>query len=152
MHAAIMNLHAGQMLQDTALSDLLERHSCERAALDRVFVDASERDTPGDSIVSVLCVISLVWHSIPPGCWEVTCCGRGCCCSRCLPHSALLCAQRCKHASHWCCPACAGEFSNAFACRLTLEPFREPATTPSGLSYERSALLNHLKSVSTAAS
>ena len=41
-----------------------------------------------------------------------------------------------------------GEFSNAFACRLTLEPFREPATTPSGLSYERSALLNHLKSVS----
>jgi STIP1 family protein 1 len=72
--------------QSTALSDLLERQSCEKAALERVFVDASERDTPG-------------------------------------------------------------EFSNAFACRLTLEPFREPATTPSGLSYERSALLNHLKSV-----
>jgi hypothetical protein len=57
MHAAIMNLHAGQMLQDTALSDLLERHSCEKAALDRVFVDASERDTPGEYIVSILCVI-----------------------------------------------------------------------------------------------
>lgn len=37
--------------------------------------------------------------------------------------------------------------SNAFACRLTLEPFREPVILPSGLSYERSALLQHLKEV-----
>lgn len=47
----------GLMLQNTALSDLLERQSCEKAALERVFVDASERDTPGESIVTVLCAI-----------------------------------------------------------------------------------------------
>ena len=41
-----------------------------------------------------------------------------------------------------------GEFSNAFACRLTLEPFREPVVSTSGLSYERSSLLNHLQNVS----
>mmetsp|Transcript_1914 Transcript_1914/g.5693 ORF Transcript_1914/g.5693 Transcript_1914/m.5693 type:complete len:318 (+) Transcript_1914:99-1052(+) len=40
-----------------------------------------------------------------------------------------------------------GEFSNAFACRLTLEPFREPVVSTSGLSYERAALLQHLKNV-----
>ncbi len=40
-----------------------------------------------------------------------------------------------------------GEFSAAFACRLTLEPFREPVVSTSGLSYERSALLTHLKNV-----
>lgn len=73
--------------QHAGVADLLERHEGEKAALERLFDDAAERDTPG-------------------------------------------------------------EFSNAFACRLTLEPFREPVTTPSGLSYERSALLNHLKSVS----
>jgi hypothetical protein len=38
------------------VSDLLERQSCEKAALERVFVDASERDTPGASF-PVLCVV-----------------------------------------------------------------------------------------------
>lgn len=33
---------------------------------------------------------------------------------------------------------------NAFACLLTMEPFREPVCTPGGQSYERSALMEHL--------
>lgn len=89
MYAAITLLRAGQMLQSTALSDLLERQSCEKAALERVFVDASERDTPGASIVSGDVHGFLLWHSILSGRWGFTCCGHGCCCSRCLLH--LLC-------------------------------------------------------------
>lgn len=40
-----------------------------------------------------------------------------------------------------------GNFSSAFSCRLTLEPFREPVVSTSGLSYERTALLQHLREV-----
>ena len=41
----------------------------------------------------------------------------------------------------------AGEPASAFTCPLTMEVFRDPVMTPSGLSYERSALLEHLKKV-----
>ena len=94
----------------------------------------------------------------------VFCCGTAYCLDAGASHAAVMaaavpaayciCSAVCfnpQHSSCCCCTACAGEFSNAFACRLTLEPFREPATTPSGLSYERSALLNHIKSVSRTA-
>lgn len=37
-----------------------------------------------------------------------------------------------------------GEVPDAFACRLTMEVFREPLVTPAGLSYEASALAEHL--------
>ena len=36
---------------------------------------------------------------------------------------------------------------DAYACRLTMEVFREPMITPAGLSYERSALQEHLAKV-----
>ncbi|GMH34363.1 hypothetical protein BSKO_02197 [Bryopsis sp. KO-2023] len=36
------------------------------------------------------------------------------------------------------------EPSNTFTCRLTMEIFRDPVATPSGISYERSALMDHL--------
>ncbi|CAL5229583.1 g12939 [Coccomyxa viridis] len=39
------------------------------------------------------------------------------------------------------------EPDNAFTCRLTMEVFREPVITPSGLSYEQSALQEHLSKV-----
>lgn len=39
------------------------------------------------------------------------------------------------------------EPSNTFTCRLTMEIFRDPVATPSGISYEKSALLDHLKKV-----
>ncbi|CAD7697015.1 unnamed protein product [Ostreobium quekettii] len=39
------------------------------------------------------------------------------------------------------------EIPNAFTCRLTMDVFREPVCTPSGLSYERTALLEHLQKV-----
>ena len=32
-------------------------------------------------------------------------------------------------------------------CQLTLEVFHDPVTTPSGISYEKSVLLDHLKKV-----
>ena len=38
----------------------------------------------------------------------------------------------------------AGEPASAFTCPLTMEVFRDPVMSPSGLSYERSALLEHL--------
>jgi len=40
----------------------------------------------------------------------------------------------------------AGEPAAAFTCPLTMEVFRDPVMTPSGLSYERSALVEHLAS------
>ena len=40
-----------------------------------------------------------------------------------------------------------GEVPSAFTCPLTMEVFREPVLTPSGNSYERSALLEHLAKV-----
>lgn len=43
----------------------------------------------------------------------------------------------------------AGEPAAAFTCPLTMEVFRDPVMTPSGLSYERSALVEHLKKVGT---
>ncbi len=42
----------------------------------------------------------------------------------------------------------AGEPASAFTCPLTMEVFRDPVMTPSGLSYERSALNEHLRKVS----
>ncbi|WIA10610.1 hypothetical protein OEZ85_010792 [Tetradesmus obliquus] len=39
------------------------------------------------------------------------------------------------------------EVPTAFTCPLTMEVFREPVITPSGCSYERSALLEHLAKV-----
>ncbi len=42
-----------------------------------------------------------------------------------------------------------GSVAGPFTCQLTMEPFREPVITPSGLSYERSALIDHLNKVST---
>ena len=41
----------------------------------------------------------------------------------------------------------AGEPAAAFTCPLTVEVFRDPVMTPSGLSYERSALVEHLRKV-----
>uniref|UniRef100_A0A7S1T250 RING-type E3 ubiquitin transferase n=1 Tax=Tetraselmis chuii TaxID=63592 RepID=A0A7S1T250_9CHLO len=41
----------------------------------------------------------------------------------------------------------AGEIPAAYVCRLTMDIFRDPVMTPSGLSYERSALLEHLHKV-----
>ena len=41
----------------------------------------------------------------------------------------------------------AGSVAGPFTCQLTMEPFREPVITPSGLSYERSALMDHLNKV-----
>ncbi len=41
----------------------------------------------------------------------------------------------------------AGEPAAAFTCPLTMEVFRDPVMTPSGLSYERSALVEHLRKV-----
>ena len=41
----------------------------------------------------------------------------------------------------------AGEPASAFTCPLTMEVFRDPVMSPSGLSYERSALLEHLNKV-----
>lgn len=40
-----------------------------------------------------------------------------------------------------------GEPAAAFTCPLTMEVFRDPVMTPSGLSYERSALMEHLRKV-----
>ncbi|KAL3160114.1 hypothetical protein ABBQ32_010891 [Trebouxia sp. C0010 RCD-2024] len=40
-----------------------------------------------------------------------------------------------------------GEPASAFTCPLTMEVFRDPVMTPSGLSYERSALLEHIRKV-----
>mmetsp|Transcript_22023 Transcript_22023/g.56420 ORF Transcript_22023/g.56420 Transcript_22023/m.56420 type:complete len:273 (+) Transcript_22023:399-1217(+) len=40
-----------------------------------------------------------------------------------------------------------GEIPNAYVCRLTMDIFRDPVMTPSGLSYERSALMEHLHKV-----
>ena len=40
-----------------------------------------------------------------------------------------------------------GEADHAYLCALTMEPFRDPVTTPDGNSYERSALLEHLRQV-----
>jgi STIP1 family protein 1 len=40
-----------------------------------------------------------------------------------------------------------GEVPSAFTCPLTMEVFREPVITPSGNSYERSALMEHLSKV-----
>lgn len=40
-----------------------------------------------------------------------------------------------------------GDADHAYTCVLTMEPFRDPVTTPDGNSYERSALLEHLKQV-----
>lgn len=42
-----------------------------------------------------------------------------------------------------------GEPASAFTCPITMEVFRDPVMTPSGLSYERTALLEHLKKVRT---
>ncbi|KAK9824312.1 hypothetical protein WJX72_009356 [[Myrmecia] bisecta] len=39
------------------------------------------------------------------------------------------------------------ELGSPYVCPLTMECFREPAVTPSGLSYERSSLREHLKKV-----
>lgn len=39
------------------------------------------------------------------------------------------------------------EPDNAYTCRLTMEVFREPVITPSGLSYEQGALQEHLNKV-----
>ncbi|KXZ46538.1 hypothetical protein GPECTOR_42g745 [Gonium pectorale] len=39
------------------------------------------------------------------------------------------------------------EAPSQFTCPLTMEIFRDPVTTPSGRSYERTALLEHLKKV-----
>ena len=41
----------------------------------------------------------------------------------------------------------AGELASAFTCPITMEVFRDPVMTPSGLSYERYALLEHLNKV-----
>ena len=41
----------------------------------------------------------------------------------------------------------AGEPASAFTCPLSMEVFRDPVMSPSGLSYERSALLEHLSKV-----
>ena len=41
----------------------------------------------------------------------------------------------------------ASEPASAFTCPLTMEVFRDPVMTPSGLSYERSALVEHLRKV-----
>lgn len=41
----------------------------------------------------------------------------------------------------------AGEPASAFTCPITMEVFRDPVMSPSGLSYERSALLAHLSKV-----
>ena len=38
-----------------------------------------------------------------------------------------------------------GEPASAFTCPLTMEVFRDPVMAPSGLTYERSALLEHLR-------
>eukprot|EP00239_Pterosperma_sp_CCMP1384_P003205 CAMPEP_0197858968 /NCGR_PEP_ID=MMETSP1438-20131217/33184_1 /TAXON_ID=1461541 /ORGANISM="Pterosperma sp., Strain CCMP1384" /LENGTH=275 /DNA_ID=CAMNT_0043475305 /DNA_START=360 /DNA_END=1184 /DNA_ORIENTATION=- len=40
-----------------------------------------------------------------------------------------------------------GEIPSAFTCNLTMEPFRDPMTTPAGLSYERSYLQEHFNKV-----
>lgn len=37
--------------------------------------------------------------------------------------------------------------SNTFTCPLTMEIYRNPVTTPSGFSYEHSALVDHLNKV-----
>ncbi|KAG2491535.1 hypothetical protein HYH03_010106 [Edaphochlamys debaryana] len=42
---------------------------------------------------------------------------------------------------------CAVEAPSTFTCPLTMEIFRDPVVTPSGRSYERTALLEHLKKV-----
>lgn len=39
------------------------------------------------------------------------------------------------------------EVPSAFTCPITMEVFRDPVITPAGHSYERSALLDHLKKV-----
>lgn len=39
------------------------------------------------------------------------------------------------------------ELAGPFTCRITLEIFREPVICPSGLSYEKTALLEHLRKV-----
>eukprot|EP01025_Chloroclados_australasicus_P054058 TRINITY_DN6404_c0_g1_i2.p1 TRINITY_DN6404_c0_g1~~TRINITY_DN6404_c0_g1_i2.p1 ORF type:complete len:292 (-),score=62.84 TRINITY_DN6404_c0_g1_i2:407-1282(-) len=41
----------------------------------------------------------------------------------------------------------AEEPASAFTCQLTMEVFRDPVISPSGLSYEKSALLEHLNKV-----
>lgn len=41
----------------------------------------------------------------------------------------------------------AGEISSAFLCSITMEVFRDPVSTPSGLSYERKALAEHIQKV-----
>lgn len=40
-----------------------------------------------------------------------------------------------------------GEIPPAYVCQLTMDVFRDPVMTPSGLSYERSALMEHLSKV-----
>jgi hypothetical protein len=41
----------------------------------------------------------------------------------------------------------ADETDHIYTCLLTMEPFRDPVCTPDGNSYERAALLEHLKKV-----
>mmetsp|Transcript_32566 Transcript_32566/g.92349 ORF Transcript_32566/g.92349 Transcript_32566/m.92349 type:complete len:328 (-) Transcript_32566:313-1296(-) len=40
-----------------------------------------------------------------------------------------------------------GDIPPAYVCQLTMDIFRDPVMTPSGLSYERSALMEHLQKV-----
>lgn len=41
----------------------------------------------------------------------------------------------------------ADEADHVYTCTLTMEPFRDPVVTPDGNSFERTALLDHLKKV-----
>ncbi|PNG72160.1 E3 ubiquitin-protein ligase, partial [Tetrabaena socialis] len=47
-----------------------------------------------------------------------------------------------RSASHQDVPS---EAPSQFTCPLTMEIFRDPVVTPSGRTYERSALLEHMK-------
>jgi hypothetical protein len=62
------------MLQTSAVGDLLERQSCEKAALERLFADASERDTPGAHSHSQSTLCALYAGPLPPQADNARCC------------------------------------------------------------------------------
>ncbi len=146
-------VHVSCCVQNGVTPEVRGRHQSEDAALQRLFDDAARPDTPGEFSNAFACRLTL----------EVGCCLRP-------VHSGKSAASRFGHAGQPF-PSCilfvgvpqqAGSATDhtvpdGFHCLSSLarqflsvlpQPFREPATTPSGLSYERSALLNHIKSVS----
>lgn len=62
-------------------------------------------------------------------------------CLKVLYSEQMYVSERCKTDDQ------PGDIPNAYICQLTMDVFRDPVMTPSGLSYERSALMEHMQKV-----